>query len=94
MFLGGRNSRLLFLYLFINRKIKELNEALTKSLTEGNYGIRGACVCAKSLQEYPTLRSPMHHNPQRLPVPWGALQARILEWFALLSSRVSSPPRD
>ena len=44
-----------------------------------------ACMHDKSLQLCPTLiRFPIH----------GILQARILEWVAMTSSRYSSPPRD
>ena len=44
------------------------------------------CVCAKSLQ---TLCSPMDYSPSGSSVH-GILQARILEWVALPSSRGSS----
>ena len=47
--------------------------------------------CAKSLQSCPTLFDPM--NPPGSSVH-GILQARILEWVAMPSSRGSSPPRD
>ena len=42
------------------------------------------CVCAESLQSCLTLCNPVH----------GILQARILEWAAMPSSRQSSRPRD
>ena len=50
-------------------------------------------VCAKSLQSCPTLCDPMDHSPPGSSVH-GALQARILEWVAMPSSRGSSQPRD
>ena len=46
---------------------------------------------AHSLQLCPTLCDPMDHNPPGSSVH-GILQARILEWVALPSSRGSSPP--
>ena len=43
------------------------------------------CKCSKFLQSCPTLCDPMDHR---------ILQARILEWVAILFSRGSSSPRD
>ena len=57
------------------------------------------CVCAcirvnaKLLQLCPTLCDPMDHSFQGSSVS-GILQARILEWVAIPSSRGSSWPRD
>ena len=52
------------------------------------------CVlCAKSLQSHPTLCDPMDCSLSGPSVP-GILQARILEWVAMPSSRGSSWPRD
>ena len=48
---------------------------------------------AKSLQLYQTLCDPMDYSPPGSPVH-GILQARILEWVAMPSSRGSSQPRD
>ena len=51
------------------------------------------CLCAKSLQLCPTLCGPMHcHLPDHSV--HGILQAKILEWVAMPSSRGSSRPRD
>ena len=50
------------------------------------------CVC-ESLQSCPTLCNPMDHSPPGSSVH-GILQARILEWVAMPSSRGSSQPRD
>ena len=51
------------------------------------------CVCVKSLQSCPTL-----YNPKDYRLPGSSvhriLQARILEWVAVPSSRGSSRPRD
>ena len=47
----------------------------------------------KSLQSGPTLCNPMGSSPQGSLVH-GILQARILEWVAIPSSRRSSRPRD
>ena len=49
-------------------------------------------VCAKSLQSYLTLCNPMDPTPSSSV--HGILQARILEWVAVLSPRGSSLPRD
>ena len=48
---------------------------------------------AQSLQSCPTLCDPMDHNPPSSYVH-GILQARILQWVAMPSSRGSSWPRD
>ena len=47
------------------------------------------CMHAKSLQSCPTLCHPMDYSLPGSSVH-GILQARILEWVALLSSRVSN----
>ena len=52
-----------------------------------------AYVHAKSLQSCPALRNSMHCNPPGSSVH-GILQAKILEWIAMPSSRGSSQPRD
>ena len=44
-------------------------------------------------QSYPTLCNPMDCSPPGSSVH-GILQARILEWVAMPSSRGSSQPRD
>ena len=50
-------------------------------------------LCTKSLQSCPTLGDPMDCSPPGSSVR-GILQARILEWVAMPSSRGSSRPRD
>ena len=50
-------------------------------------------MCAESLQSCPTLCDPMNCSPSGSSVH-GILHARILEWVAMPSSRVSSWPRD
>ena len=50
-------------------------------------------AAAKSLQSCPTLYEPVDHNPPG-PSAHGILQARLLEWVAVPSSRASSWPRD
>ena len=52
-----------------------------------------AAAAAKSLQLCPILCNPIDGSPPGSPVP-GILQARILEWVAMPSSRWSSQPRD
>ena len=49
--------------------------------------------CATSLQSYLTLCKPLDCSPPDSSV-CGILQARILEWVAMPSSRRSSQPRD
>ena len=51
------------------------------------------CVCAKSLQSCLTHCDPMDCSPPGSSVH-GILQARILEWVAMPSSRGPSRPRD
>ena len=51
------------------------------------------CACAKSLQSCLTLCDLVDCSPPFSSVH-GILQARILEWVAMLSSRGSSQPRD
>ena len=51
------------------------------------------CVCVQSLQLCPTLCDPMDCSTQA-PLSMGILQARILKWVAMSSSRGSSWPRD
>ena len=61
---------------------------------EGKLGrMRRTHACAKLLQSCPTLCNPMDCSPLGSSVH-GTLQARILEWVAIPSSRGSSPPRD
>ena len=50
-------------------------------------------MCAKSLQSCSTLWDPMEYSLPSTSVR-GILQARILEWVAVPSSRGSSQPRD
>ena len=52
-----------------------------------------AMYCAKLLQPCLTLCDPMDCSPPGSSV-LGILQARILEWVAMPSSRESSRPRD
>ena len=50
-------------------------------------------MCPQSLQSWPTLCNPMDYILPDSSVH-GILQARILEWVAVPSTRGSSPPRD
>ena len=52
-----------------------------------------SCMCSKSLHLRPTLCKPMDYSPPGSSVH-GILQARILEWVAISSSRGSSQPRN
>ena len=55
--------------------------------------VKSWCVRAKSFQSCPTLCYPVDYSPPGSTV-YVSLQARILEWVALPSSRGSSWPRD
>ena len=50
-------------------------------------------MCAKSLQQHPTLCDPRNCSPPISP-SHGILHARILEWVAMPSIRIFSNPRD
>ena len=50
-------------------------------------------MCAKSLQSCPILYDPVDRSPPGSSVH-GILQAIILEWVVISSSRGSSQPRD
>ena len=65
----------------------------TDSLPLSHQGSPFAAAAAKSLQSCPTLCNPIDGSPPGSSVP-GILQARILEWVAMPSSRGSSQPRD
>ena len=56
-------------------------------------GLKRACMHAQSLQLYLTLCDPMDCSSPGSSVH-GILQARILDWVAVPSSRGSSPSRD
>ena len=58
-----------------------------------NTSIQDACVRAKLVQSCPTLRDSMDYNPPGSSV-YGILQARMLEWVAMPSSRGSSQSKD
>ena len=58
--------------------MKELTRVIVVILTQ--------CTCAKSLQLCPTLCDPMDYSPSGSSVH-GILQARMLEWVAISSSR-------
>ena len=61
------------------------------------YRIKRLCTklreCAKSLQSCPILCDPVHYRPSSSSVH-RTLQARILEWVTMPSSRGSSWPKD
>ena len=65
-----------------------------KALAPTHFDPRGcACVGAQSLQSCPALCNPMGCGQSGSSVH-GILQAKILEWVAMPSSRGSSQPRD
>ena len=55
--------------------------------------VAAAAAAAKSLQSCPTVCDPIDCSPTGSSV-YGIFQARILEWGAISSPRVSSQPRD
>ena len=65
-----------------------LSACLDSSLTK-----QMSCVCAKLLQLCLTLCNPLDPSPSGSTI-YGILQARILEWVAIPSSKGSSRPRD
>ena len=79
--------------------LKQLNLPSKTQMTKkiiflGSCGpISLTCVYAQSLQSCPTLCDPMDCSPLGSSVH-GILQARIVEWVAMPSSRASSWPRD
>ena len=66
---------------------------LTVFIYFANDLLLAVCMSAKSLQSYLTLCDPMDFSLLGSSVH-GLLQARILEWVAMPSSKRSSPPRD
>ena len=71
---------------------------ITKSLcfspeTSTTPWIYYACVCAQSLESYPALCDPMDCSPPGSSV-CGILQAKMLEWVAMFSSRGSFQSRN
>ena len=83
---------------------KKLNESVASSsawfhdglwsiMAPENCPARGDCilVCVQSLQSCLTLCNPLDYSPPSSSVH-GILQARILEWVAMPSSRESSQP--
>ena len=71
----------------------DFSQAKSESLWSEQMVHLCSCMHAKSLQSCPTLYGPMNYNPPGSSVH-GILQARILEWVAMPSSRGSSRPRD
>ena len=74
-----------------------VNEALRRELNKTTGVGWQLCwehgLCAKSIQSCPTLCDPLDCSSPGFSVH-GILQAGILEWVAVSSSRGSSPPRD
>ena len=68
------------------------NEIKTSFIILGEYWKACVCMCLVA-QLCPTLCDPMDCSPPASSVH-GILQARILEWVAMPSSKVSSQPRD
>ena len=81
------------LYLEMLYQKTEEAEVMGEGLGESVESKRYMCVHAKLLQSCPTLCDAMDYSPPGSSVH-GFLQARILEWIALPSSRRSSQPKD
>ena len=64
-----------------------------ESISSSVFSFLHTCMHAKLLQSCQTLHKPMDHSPPGSSVH-GILQARILEWVAIPSSRGSSWPRN
>ena len=64
-----------------------------KGHLKGNSFLLHVCICAESFQSCLTLCDPMDCSPPGSSAH-GMLQSRILEWFAMPSSRGFSPPRN
>ena len=71
------------------KSINQTVNVFSQTTTQWNSGV-GACLVVKS---YPTLCDPMNYSLSCSSVH-GILQARILEWVAMPSSRGSSWPRN
>ena len=67
-------------------------EVMGEGLGESVESKRYMCMHAKLFQSCPTLCNPMDYSPPGSSVH-GFLQARILEWVAMPSSRGSFGPR-
>ena len=89
--LYSRNWQTVLNQLYSNEKFK--NFFGKKNVKKERHLCSHACLCTQSLQSCPTLFDPMDYNPPCSSVH-GILQARILEWVAMPSSRGSSPPGD
>ena len=75
-----------FLYYERQVRLKSTEKTL------GCISATAAAAAAKSLQSCPTLYNPMDRSPPGSSIH-GILQARILEWVAISSSKGYSPPR-
>ena len=96
---GGQKESLTSILVIIDKLGKELK--IAKAIVKKNkavFSIIAFCYIhmhmhAKSLRLCPTLCDPMDCGPPGSSVH-GILQARILQWAAMPSSRGSSRPRD
>ena len=70
---------------------QQIGHKTESSMREGPLSPQCVRVCAQATQSCPTLCDPVDCSPLGSSVH-GILQARILEWVALPSSRGSSPP--
>ena len=80
-------------WLVEKRKNPSVQSYNLDSSFPGCCDICGVCMHTKSLQSCLTLCNPLECNPPGSSVH-GILQARILEWIAIPSSKGSSQPRD
>ena len=72
---------------------------MIKQRLQSNKKLRRECICVKSLQSCPlhkghkTLYDPVDYSPLGFSV-YGIIQARIVEWVAMPSSRESYQTRE
>ena len=85
---------ILFQILFLYRLLQDIEcSVLCYTITPLLLSVLNMCVCAKSLQSCLTLCNSVNCSLPGFSVH-GILQARILEWVALPSSRGSFRPGD
>ena len=88
------SSAVLLLNLAVFRSSQSVFQKVRNAVVETDVpALRVTCVCTRSLQSCLTLYDAMDCSPLGSSVHM-ILQARILEWIAMPSSRGSSQPRD